>query len=94
LNKPSFNSLSDILPNTWHWGVGMELIFLRNITGIHRGIDLSLRAEYSVFYNNLALDLSHVSLRNLALAFPTYGDIPKSETAARQNINLIFTLSY
>jgi hypothetical protein len=72
----------------------MELIFLRSFASFPRGIDLSLRAEYAVFYNNLGLDLSHVSVRDLALAFPTYGDIPKSVTVSRQNINIVLSLSY
>jgi hypothetical protein len=93
-NKPSFDSFSDILPNTWHWGFGVELILLRSTSQFPHGLDFSIRAEYAVFYNNLGLDLSHVSVRDLALVFPTYGDIPKSVTVSRQNINIVLSLSY
>ena len=93
-NKPSFDSFSSILPNTWHLGLGMELIFLRSTARFPKGIDLSFRAEYAVYFNNLGLDLSHVAVGDLALAFPTYGDIPKSNTVSRHNINLILSLSY
>jgi len=94
INKPSFDSFSSILPNTWHFGLGVEVIFLKSMAQFPRGIDLSLRLEYAAFFNKLGLDLSHIPVQDLSIAFPTYGDIPKSSTVMRHNINLIFSLSY
>jgi hypothetical protein len=61
---------------------------------IDQDIDFGFRAGYAVYFNNLGLDLSHVAVGDLALAFPTYGDIPKSNTVSRHTINLILSLSY
>ncbi len=93
-NQPSFDSFSSVLPNTWHWGVGIELILLKSFAEFPEGIDLSMRAEYGVFYNSLGLDLSRFSLSDLALAFPTLGDVPQSGSVSRKNFNLVFSLSY
>jgi len=93
-NKPSFNSLGSILPNSWHLGLGMEVIVIRSAAQFPRGIDISFRLEYAAFFNNLGLDLSHVALKDLAIAFPTYGDIPKSDVVTRHNLNFVLSLSY
>ena len=93
-NQPSFDSFSSVLPNTWHWGLGLELILLKSYAQFPKGIDMSLRVEYAVFYNSLGLDLSAFSLRDLSLAFPTLGDVPQSGSVYRRNFNLILSISY
>ncbi len=93
-NQPSFESLSSVLPNTWHWGAGLELILLKSYAQFPRGIDLSLRFEYAVFYNSLGLDLSNISLNDLSLAFPKLGDVPKEGVVTRKNFNLVLSISY
>ena len=93
-NQPSFKSLKSILPNSWHLGAGVEFILLRDLGNFPGGIDLSLRFEYAAFFNDLGLDLSHVSVGDLSLAFPTYGDIPQNQNVTRHNINFMLSLSY
>ena len=93
-NQPSFKSLSSILPNSWHLGLGFEVILFRDLARFPGGIDGSLRLEYSTFFNDLGLDLSHVSVRDLSLAFPTYGDIPQNQNVIRHNVNFVLSISY
>jgi hypothetical protein len=94
IRQPSLSPLKNILPNTWHFGGGLEFITLKNYGKIPKGIDLSFRAEYALFIHSLGLDLSQIPLNELRLVFPTLGDVPKGGTVTRHQINATLTIGF
>lgn len=84
---------SSILPNLWHYGLGLEVILLRGTRAGISGVDLGLRLEYGRYLQSLDLDLSSIPLNELALAFPTLADIP-SENVGRHDFVLALTVSF
>ncbi|MFQ5584837.1 MAG: hypothetical protein ACE5GL_10415, partial [Calditrichia bacterium] len=87
IRKPSLSPLKNILPNTGHIGAGLEWVILKSFSKFPRGIDLSVRAEYALFFNKLGLDLSQVELERLDLLFSRLGDVPGGKTVTRHNFN-------
>jgi len=57
IRKPSFFPFKNLLPNTWNYGAGLELLLIRSHAAIPRGIDVGLRAEWTGYYHSLGLDL-------------------------------------
>lgn len=94
IRKPSLSPLKNLLPNTWHVGGGLEFLFIKNAAPFPRGVDLSVRAEYVLFYNKLGLDLSQIPLEKLGLVFSKLGDVPDRETTVRHNLLLSFSLNF
>lgn len=94
IRKPSFSPFKNLLPNTFHLGGGVEFIFLKSAARLPRGIDFSLRLDYTVYFHKLGLDISKLPLRRLQLGFNTVGDLPQSGTISRSNANVTFTLSF
>jgi len=56
IHEPSFRSLSDMLPNSWHIGAGVELFGRRSVASFPRGTDISLVFEATYTRCNLGLD--------------------------------------
>jgi len=94
INQPSFKSLSSFLPNTFHFGFGLEFIILKSQAKFPKGFDLTIRGEYGFYYNNLGVDFSQISLEKLSLFFPTLGDVPANRTVNRQVFSLILSLGF
>jgi len=81
-------------PNTWHVGGGIEYAPWRRPGGFPHGAEFSFRLEYVLSFQELGLDLSQVSLRELGLLYRTLGDVPASGTVNRQSLLLGATLSF
>lgn len=94
IRKPSLSSLKNILPNTWHIGNGLEWVILKSFAKFPKGVDLSVRAEYTLFYNKLGLDLSSIDLNRLGIVFSRLGDVPNGRSVTRHNFNFGLTLSF
>ncbi|MBN1481407.1 hypothetical protein EH223_03480 [candidate division KSB1 bacterium] len=94
IRQPSISPLKNILPNTWHVGGGIEFLILKKRGRVPQGLDLSVRADYTLFVHRLGLDLSNVRLDKLKLFFPTAGSIPGGETVTRDGFNLAITLGF
>ena len=94
VRKPSLSPVQNLLPNTFHLGGGLELIALKSAARLPRGIDLSLRLDYDVYFHKLGLDISNLPLRYLQLGFANAGDLPQGGTVTRQNASLTLTLSF
>ena len=94
INKPSFDSFSSILPNSFHFGLGLEFVILKSQAKFPKGIDLTVRGEYGLYYNKLGMDFSHVSLSKLSLFFPTLGDVPADESVHRQVFSLMISIGF
>jgi len=56
VHQPSFKKLKDLLPNTWHAGIGLELLVIRSVAPGLRGLDLSLVTEVDFTRGKLGLD--------------------------------------
>jgi len=94
IRQPSFSPLKNLLPNTWHLGGGLEFIIFKSYGKIPKGIDASIRAEYTWFAHSLGLDLSNISLDRLKIVFPKLGDVPTGGTVTRDQINAILTIGF
>lgn len=94
IRQPSVFPFKNLLPNTWHFGGGLEFIILKGYGKIPKGIDVSIRTEYLWFAHSLGLDLSNISLDKLKIAFPTLGDVPTGGTVTRRQINFALTLGF
>jgi hypothetical protein len=69
IRKPSFSNLESLLPNTWHFGGGLELLFVKSHADIPKGIDVAARLEYTAYHHALGIDaevdLWGVATRNI-----------------------------
>jgi len=83
-----------ILPNVWHYGLGVEWVPLRQLGGDPGGFDLGIRAEFVRYTQNLKVDLSGVSLQDLGILFRTLDDVPAAQRAAHNDLVLALTLSF
>jgi len=86
IRKPSFFPFKNLLPNTWHYGFGIEVIPYRSFAEIPRGIDIGLRLEFVNFYHSVGLDFE-----------PWLGDVAEKVGDVkvwRENINFVLTLSF
>ncbi len=92
VRKPGF--FENLLPNTWHAGAGIEWLVIRNWATPPRGIDLSLRLEWTLYTNKLGLDVRDLPLETLVdLGFPAE-DLPLDRWVGRQEVRFGGTLSF
>ncbi len=49
-------SCRNLFPNTWHVGLGVEALPFRNVGGVTRGLDVSVRASWSLYRHDLGLE--------------------------------------
>jgi hypothetical protein len=56
ISQPSFKTLSDMLPSSWHGGVGLEIIGYRSGVPFPGGVDFSLVSEVTYTSSTLGLD--------------------------------------
>jgi hypothetical protein len=53
VRKPSISKLKNLLPNSWHYGIGIEVLPIRT----SEGIDVGLKLEYLKNHSSFALDM-------------------------------------
>lgn len=82
LRKPSIVPPDNLFPNAWHAGVGVEFVPIRGFGSLPQGLDVSLRASYSVYAHGLGLERKE--------AFAEQEDF----TLARGHLDLGLSLSY
>ena len=56
-HKPSFDSFSDLLPNSFNYGFGLEYVVVKSYAPLLKGIDLGLMIEYYWTRYELGQDL-------------------------------------
>jgi hypothetical protein len=83
LRQPSLRSLGTLLPNTWHVGVGLEVIPLRGHGTLHRGVDLGARIEGTLYLHRLGVPHT----RTLFVPVPDPG-------VARTQLNAAIAISF
>ena len=67
VRQPSIFPFHHLLPNTWHWGLGVEYLILRQRGPFPRGFDLALKADYTRFHHSLGItfnDRAQLGLEN------------------------------
>jgi len=74
--------------------LGIEFIIQKSDAKFPKGIDLTFRGEYGLYYNNLGIDYSHVSLDKLGLFFPTLGEVPSDRTLQRQVFSFMISVGF
>jgi hypothetical protein len=86
IRRPSFFPFKNLLPNTWHYGFGIEVIPYKSYADIPRGIDIGLHLEFVNFYHSVGLDFE-----------PWLGDVAEKVGDVkvwRENINFVLTISF
>jgi len=76
---------SNVLPNVWHYGLGLEYVPSRRVGLIPGGLEVAFRLEYGRYTQALGLDLSDIPLEDLSLLFPTLGDVPSEGTRVHRD---------
>jgi hypothetical protein len=94
IRKPSLSNLKNFLPNTWHIGGGIELALRRDRSKVPAGIDVRIRADYTLYGHKMGLDLSHVQLNELDILFSTLGNVPSDEHIFRQSFSIGLTVGF
>ena len=94
INQPSFDSLSSLLPNSFHLGIGLEWVIIKGFKQFPRGIDLTVRGEYGLFFQKVGVDFSDIESGRVEPLFPTLDDVPDSGTVTRQLVNLVISIGF
>ena len=55
IRKPSLFPFRNILPNTWHYGFGVEVVPVRRRGRLPGGTDLAVKVDYTAFRHSLGL---------------------------------------
>lgn len=56
IHRPSLNSWSEALPNSWHVGGGLEVFLIRTLGPFPQGVDVSFVLETTFTRNNLGVE--------------------------------------
>lgn len=91
IGQPSLSSPKTLLPNTWHFGAGLEFDVVSSTARIPAGIDLSLRADWAIYFHSLGLaDTAALDLvPEIAVALVREGD-----SVQRHQFNFMLTLGF
>jgi hypothetical protein len=88
VRKPGF--IENLLPNTWHAGLGLELLAIET----YGGVDLSLSAEWLYLTNKLGVDETGVAVEELIRLGLDADQVPRERWLGRNAVNLTATISY
>lgn len=92
IRKPGL--FENLLPNTWHAGAGLEWIVIRNFAPPPKGIDFSLRADFTWYTNKLGLDLEDIPLELLVALGLGAEDLPLDRWVSRTELRIGGTISF
>lgn len=62
IRQPTFFPGSNLWPNTWHWGAGLEFFLLQSNAPLPRGIDVSLKGEWGSYSSQLGVSFENAAL--------------------------------
>jgi hypothetical protein len=92
VRQPSL--FDNLLPNTWHAGAGLEWLVLKNYAVPPRGLDLSVRIEWTWYTNKLGLDTGDLPLETLVDLGVSADQLPRDRWVGRTELRLGATLSF
>ena len=81
IRRPSLTKFKNLLPNSWHFGLGIEVIPIKTLNGI----DIGLKLEYLKIYSSIGLEMALSPWSEV-----TQGDVRVS----RDNISLSLSINY
>jgi hypothetical protein len=81
-------------PAVWHYGLGVEWVPWRRVGVEGGGIEMALRLEYARFQQTLRLDFDDVPLDELAILFPTLGEVPSNTRVHRNDFLLGLSITF
>jgi hypothetical protein len=79
---------------TWHGGAGIELVTFKNYAAPPGGIDFSLRADWTVYWHGLGLEIGDLPLETLVLFGTGADELPRDRMITRHEWRLGLTLSF
>ncbi len=62
IRQPTFFPNSNLWPNTWHWGAGMEFFLISSNAPLPRGLDVSLKGEWASYSSKLGVSFQNAAL--------------------------------
>jgi len=92
IRKPGL--FENLLPNTWHLGAGFEWIVIRNYAVPPKGIDVSLRVDFTWYTNKLGLELADIPVERLIDLGFTADELPKNRWVGRTEFRIGGTVSF
>jgi hypothetical protein len=92
VRKPGF--FHNLLPNTWHYGVGIEVIPVRKFAALPAGIDVGLTIEWQQFHNKLGLDQVGVDIADLIAIGVPADQLPRERWVSRHAISASLAISF
>jgi len=94
IRRPSLLKFDNLLPNTWHFGAGLEALPVRNVGPLPGGLDLSFTLEWLLFTNKLGLDKVGVDIEDFILLGVPADELPRERWVSRHTINALVTVSF
>ena len=88
VRRPGWHKLYNLLPNTWHFGYGVEFVPFKNYGSFPKSLDVGIRLEWLWFNNKLGLDFGDI------LQFGDFKLGLDDITVTRSAINLLLTISF
>lgn len=82
VREPSLFPPRNLLPNTWHLGVGIEFLPITSFASFPKGVDIGLRLNYSVYFHALGLRR------------PELLSDQEDVTLGRTHLNFLLTVSF
>mgnify|MGYP001545795330 FL=1 len=89
---PAF--FENLLPNPWNAGAGFEWMVIRIDATPPKGIDFSLRAEYTWYTNRLGLELEDIPPELLVAMGFGAEDLPRNRWVWRNEFRIGGTISF
>jgi len=62
IRQPTFFPNSNLWPNTWHYGAGVEFFLISSNAPLPRGLDVSLKGEWASYSSNLGVSFENAAL--------------------------------
>jgi hypothetical protein len=92
IRKPGF--FENLLPNTWHYGIGIELIPIRRFARLPEGLDISLTLEWQRFHNKLGLEKVGVEIADLIQIGIPAEELPRERWVGRHAVSASLAVSF
>ncbi len=95
IRKPSISSWENLWPDSWHVGFGFDFLTLRNSAPeIPRGLDLAVKAEWTMYKHSLGLDFDDVPVEDLIGLGVRAHDLPQDRSITRHAFTIGAVVSF
>ena len=95
IRRPSVFPFHNLLPNTWHFGAGLELVAVRSRTpALPGGLDFSVKLDWTLYTHDLGVKIENLPLAELISLGVAVEDLPRSRRMWRNAGALTATISF